>query len=1415
MRSLFYQNRKFIVATLCSVAIAFFALSMLFGVRSSVSAETVSDQFNEGDYVSQTAFVDDYGNSGFAVFARDDGQIVNFRKDFKGVFETSFVAIKATNGGIGTTLVDFIFSADNGKRFTLSIKRNGSDSFAYVTYADKMMGIESLMSGYTSMTNRAGTFPSVKSKDRYTVVFDPSTMTVYVNDKLIWDFSKPVNDGYYVGFTIERFASYQVSVVMSRSSGENGLSFYSLCGEDLSGQVIRDNGKPSFFVDKKADAVKGSSYQIPAAAAFDYVDGAINNYTVDCLAPDGSIVYSGKATGTQSFDVEKAGDYSLVYYATDSKGNTGAYTMAVTAYENDDLDVSLNGDLVSAAPMNSSATIPVGFIQSKLLCYDIDPLAERHVYNNGQELTALSGKDNEAVTLNIDKNSTYTVKYSYKKHGIDFEKTYEIAVSAAGYEDFVLQSEYASGKAFAMPQVYYIDGANKKKATAVLTYPSGKQASTDCVFDEVGEYLLYYTCSGKANSQVKTFMVSYAPSDLFEVEYGSVTDARSYIHDDLVGVQVALTAAGTLTYKNVIDFSEKGKNDYFIELIATPTEYFSVDFGTFLIRLTDTEDPNNWVEIKAFDMASNRADGTYVRARRNGTPYVSTNGVGSTFKPTAAGYGGYPILHSFRGSASRTDLTKETIKFAFDPNDRCLYSDSNGMDPVKNYHRLVADLCDPTWCGEWNGFTNNTAYLSISCTAINTIANFMILSVDGNDLSDYTVTPSRDPVITISSVEENNMPYAVAGKQYAIPSAYATDAFNRLLDINVEVYENYKAEGERKMTVANGAFTPDKAGNYSIRYSTCDYYGNAMEKVVNITAYASNAYSNTLKFGYEATEPEKFNNLVVGKYLALTKIEWYGGAGYLQTSVKVVDPDGADCQPFEYKGETVVMANKSGLYTVTYTVKDYLQMTETYTESKNVKNGNGPVLAEDIELPEVLIEGVNYRMPTPKAYFQSTGGYISPSIQITDGNGSYTLTSDVYTPKLAANANTVKIVYSYGGMQVEKVVSCKSAQLQAGGYDIKEYFTAENGTLSSNADCIEYNTNSAENSLTLNTPVPVAGFELAFDVGRVVENGSGENDEKEKVNVGFSGLDIILSDYLDPYYKVLLSYRKSGDEIKYSINNGTPVSTKGSFTTVSSDTLRFSYSSLTYEFYNIKAAKIGTIKNYLTGETFDGFKSGFVMIKFVLNGVTDSSSIQLFTLNGQPLNYTKYDRIEPVIYTQGDFGGRCTVGDVISTGTASAYDILSGVTDVLVSVKSPSGKYVQSLTNKEIKNLSAATEYKFRCTETGSYEISFVSTDASGRKGTARKLVNVVDETPPSVIVNGSISKSISVGTTLNIPAATVMNGNNCTISIMIYDPDKAIYTTVTNGTYTFNRRGTFIVRYFVFDQFYNCVILDYTVTVS
>jgi len=1371
-------------------------------------AESISDLF-EGKGISVAyGYANESGKKGFLLQTESDTNPIALKRNFVGGFEMDFETLDDENGKYGAGHIVFKFTTENGANFALHIKRDGALSSAYVEANGEKMGVNRSNTGFTAILNKTDVYTSIVSPSNYTVTFDPSTMQVCVNGVLIWDFSEENIDGRNVGFSFAPFTTYNVDFSMSEIAGRAKTLLYSINGESFAGNIIKDTGAPSIFVEKVADAVVGKEYVIPTPIAYDFaLDSKITDISTEVFAPNGNKV---EVTETGSFLPEIEGEYSILYKAKDGKSNTGIYELRIKAKTNYETEIVLGGFLPSDAPKNSEITIPGAIVVSEIFDYQFaSRYANVSVFWNGEKIDGFSYEAKEGRKLSVTELGEYTIVYEYNKNSLEERVEYTIIVSENGYTDFGVLEYYATGDIFQVPEVTYFNGTQQVVATPVLTTPSGKTTSEkEVVLDEVGEYTLQYT-SKDAPSKSKCFTVTYESSDLFEVSYGSLKSDYSSINNDLFGVQASLSAAGVVTYRNVIDFTGKTQDDTFLELIATPSRYYNVDFTQFLIRLTDTEDPNNWVEIKAFDMASNRADGTYVRARRNGTPFVSANDGFTTGKPGNPGYGGYPVLHSFRGNVNSMDYKKQTLRFGYDPTKKTLYCDSNGMDNNK-YGRILADLCDPTWCGEWDGFTNNTVYLTITCAGISTSANFAITTVDGKDLTNGNrrVLPTQLPILELPDRSGKEMPKGVVGKNYLIPRCDAKDAFNKSLPVTVKVYQDYGLNTEKEIAHSE-YFTPETVGNYTIVYEATDYLGRTERLEKSLIVYGANAYSNELKWKYEFNQPTRFTELSLGKYVGIADCKWTGGAGDMQTSVTVYDPDGDEVEIFSDKNVLIFFAEKVGDYSVEYTATDYLGEEVVYTITSRIQDATKPVLKDELILPDYVIDGITVALPNPIAYDYSLGKEVEAVILVDEGDGERVLESNLYTPIVASHGADVSIVYRYGeganALVIENNLIGLKAKNEETGIDMRNYFVTNAGELTSDTQCITYTTTTDESGFQFVKPIPVNGFKFVFNVGA----GTGE----DWGNVSFTGVEILLSDSADPYYQISLRFTANGDGVLFSVNGGTPVKTAGSFVKESLVNLQFSYASTTHDIFNINGTKIGTVKKYLTGEEFHGFSSGAVYMNVRMLGVTGAASLKLYNINEQPLSSIGFDRIKPVIVSRSEVG-TISVGDVVDVNTAYATDILSNVGEVLVNVKAPSGLYVKAKDGTILKNASATKAYQFVCEETGTYDIRYSVKDSSNNRGELKRLVNVTDKVPPVVELKEKLPEKVKVNTEVKLPQAVTNDTSKCTVSVMIYDPYSATYTSVSDNTYTFKHSGEYTIRYFVFDEFYNCVIVDYTITV-
>ena len=142
------------------------------------------------------------------------------------------------------------------------------------------------------------------------------------------------------------------------------------------------------------------------------------------------------------------------------------------------------------------------------------------------------------------------------------------------------------------------------------------------------------------------------------------------------------------------------------------------------------------------------------------------------------------------------------------------------------------------------------------------------------------------------------------------------------------------------------------------------------------------------------------------------------------------------------------------------------------------------------------------------------------------------------------------------------------------------------------------------------------------------------------------------------------------------------------------------------------------------------------------------------------------DTVPPVVTLNGDAINVVESSSTYSELCATAEDAFDGTLPVIVS-----GDTVDTNT-------------------LGTYTISYAATDFSGNVGTATRLVNVIDNTPPVVTLNGSDIISVDNFDSYNELGATAVDNIDGTLPVIIYGD---IVNTDVVGTYT--------VRYYAVDS--------------
>ena len=376
-----------------------------------------------------------------------------------------------------------------------------------------------------------------------------------------------------------------------------------------------------------------------------------------------------------------------------------------------------------------------------------------------------------------------------------------------------VESEYDYGTEYTLPTRTLVVSGKEYSVKGTLEFPDGTVTRlTKTTLNAAGVYTLKHTLNvdGKVYLKEETFTVQtplcyYDPS-VSKVTYGVHSQANGK-----EGLMVQLGKGDTLTFNPLIDVSKLTSDDIFVDFFITPLYIGQVNFSYMKLVLTDSMNPNVYLQIKI----NQSPDGPDLHA-----VYIQAGGNDQNM----SGYESFPKIlwqdggvwgtayyHNFAGLFSPSEYP---IKLCYDASELALYT-------AKNYwgKAIVADFNDAKYVfNYWNGFPSGKARLSITCDDyVQDTADFVVTSVIGVDLTQKTVADDQAPVITVEK-EYDEMPNAVYGQGYSypVPTASAYDAFDGVTDVDVTVWYNYGGNNAVMLDVIDGKFKTEYPGRYEI-----------------------------------------------------------------------------------------------------------------------------------------------------------------------------------------------------------------------------------------------------------------------------------------------------------------------------------------------------------------------------------------------------------------------------------------------------------------------------------------------------------------------------------------------------------------------------------------------------------------------
>ena len=1353
------KTKKFSVI---AAAVVFIALAVLIGfpvLTARANDVLVGELFYTEDFVMEYESAPSGGGIRGLAFKGDAPAQFDLRETAGGSFDMEFASLTAKS--------EMVFN-DGKNAFTLGFNRNG----------DKLT--VSANSSVYAFNCTAASAVSVEFNA------EEKSATVTIGRDI-------------VSFEVGSFGygEYKVSYrALEDLNGASEVYVFSVNGNALNTPVYKEKNV-GLYLPVLHDAVLGEAYEIAQPVVYSLSGGISSNVNVEVKFGSKVILTERTFVKGMSFAASESGVYTVVL----SKRVGGekiekSYGVNVAAKVDLSRVEVTESFLFDTVGVGSKLTLPYVTLVNSLY------------YNVGQPTefsVGIDGVENPTKTLSVKngvfeftKAGEYRFEYAsaekYLSDGFAFTVTVTDELPAIEYE--FTESVHKKGEVLEMPEAVLKKGEKVLDSQTVLYYPSGKAVGNNAELSEGG----IYTVEFRASEGGRLYRYAYemkVEADLHITENETVFGewTSEYFDEPQTGLAVELTNGKTYELGNIIDLSDnKGDKNAVMSFAVMPYTRGQADFSGLEIKLTDAYDDNNYIVLDFVPDTAAYGQG-YVKARASnqndliGLEWWNDNRI-LVHKNSAYGYKGLISFTGVQNDSYPGDYSRMFFNLGFDSETLTLYGTHGWHSSGEvGQSKVITRLADTELYKEaFGGFKTGEVKLSVRAYNFNSShGRLLIRSIDGQNLTDVTVTDTAAPFIEVDTLEyeSHNLPAAVVGKSYPLFSGVAADAQCGALPLDVKV--NYVANGvSYGVSVSNGAFVPYRAGTYVIEYSAVDFYGNK----------ASRTYSVEAVEGYlpiDVTFVGKTESAFTGETVAVADGKTTGGHGSVKlASVSVKDEQGNDV---EIK-DGLFMPTHDGKYSVTYVYRDYVGQEKTVGYSVQVANGTKPVLNTGAVLPMAFIDGGEYTLPELTAYDWSTGEgkAVAAEIYVTDGESERKAENGVFTAH-GENGTTATIRYSFTSQSgtLDKTYSVPVRKLAVKTeketlYDLKGLIVTSGAEVVSFATGNYYVSADSDETFFFANPVLADVFGLTFNIGRK-ESGAFTGGGVEKIRINLIG-----SENRDEKFYIEIE-KNPVDEQKslMSVNGGTKYPINGSFGGTTNYSFAVQYNGETRCVTDSANLNID-VTSYSGGGSFNGFTGGKAYCTVELTGVTDDGAlIEIISLNGQSFTVGNIrDRIAPSFALGGELKVCYSLGETVTVPKAFVSDVISLKSHVRISVTAPNGRFAVSADGVTLNRVESKA-YQIKLDEIGTYYIAFTVWDESGAPAsTVNRIINVLDDEPPVITasetqIKAQAGKSVKV----NIFSASDNTGKDVSIYLFVQNSDGKM-TAVDGDSYTFDANGAY-----------------------
>ena len=856
--------------------------------------------------------------------------------------------------------------------------------------------------------------------------------------------------------------------------------------------------------------------------------------------------------------------------------------------------------------------------------------------------------------------------------------------------------------------------------------------------------------------------------------------------------------------KTYLDASTGKDANSLIDFIVDPEVQMTYDFTAILVKLTDVDNPDNFVEIRVKESgftdpqagALSYAKVGFSGGFAGGWEYNWQTGIPGDGKLGVSGTG---IALSFQGQPYQDIL--HSGQFLLDYTNKRFYTYPGSLS--HNQVFFINDLDEPNFYKNngWKGFTSGKCYVSIMpYNFTNATGRMIIKSVGKYNFESYEMPDEQKPIINIDyqGYKRTALPKALVGSYYPVFNCSVSDNYDADLISDISVtYKDTVNNKNINITFEDNKFLVSKEGTYFINYTAKDRSGNIAD-TVSLRVDTVNEASPI-----EMTLPTNEMDCFVLDEITLPNIEditTSGGLGNINISYQIVDPDN---QVVELNGPYLKL-EKVGQYHVVYTGTDYIGEQATKTLTINSQGLSEPKFVSSVSLPKAVIKGFTYELENVQAVETINNQLvnITPTIKVNGQtyNGSFIASGDQLVIEYIAQGSTGTKTETFTVPVID--VSDPTYFL-----DEAKYFYSDDISAVMNQDDVTLSLNNDASTLFINK-LDAASF--AVDITNI------ENYD----NYEFIYFKLIDVDDIDKTATINIDVANKKVSVPGTNNLDYSLSQNN-------DQFSISYNDVNKKVFDTLGKELTTLSIDDNGKPFNGFKHG-LYLEIGFTGVTGETKVKVNKINNQTLGYKEGsgDEGNPTIRLDSAFISNQIYGDNFFYPTFEAYDVLSEIDEAKITISKPDNTVISG--NNHLDQVFTINAY-------GRYRVNYQASDKNGNISRINNVVFVYDDVAPTLSVGNLKKDKYRVGDAVELPTYVVSdNLDKYYLDIMLILPTNEMRilihdengektyaltdTSIYNKSFIINEHsfrtemtGRHKLRYVAYDDEFNTIYLELT----